>query len=355
MLREAGVEQLRDVVQRVVARSQRARSPITTNASDERAERHRDVRASAAARAGARCGSCGPSRHQQADLLDGRRRLRRARRRSRPSYMTAMRSASARISSRSSLISSTPTPSAAACAQVRVHRLDRRRRRARASGTRRRGPAGRPANSRASTSFCRLPPESWRAGAPARAPHVVVLRSARGRALADRAETEQRPARERPAAVRLQHRVRRDRAGPARRRCPAGPPARGRCRRAIAARGIAGAQPLAAHVHAALRGRPHARDRLGQLALAVAGDAGDAEDLARPNRQRDVPQRRAAPVAVGRRAARRASTASPVACFARRSLGARATSRPTISAASDFGVVSACVDASRSSGRRAAP
>ena len=45
------------------------------------------------------------------------------------------------------------------------------------------------------------------------------------------------------------------------------------------------------------RERPHAGDRLGELALAVPGDAGDAEDLARPHVEGDVAQRRRAAVA----------------------------------------------------------
>ena len=62
---------------------------------------------------------------------------------------------------------------------------------------------------------------------------------------------------------------------------------------------VAVPHPLALDADRALRARPQPRDRLGELALAVAGDAGDGGDLARPDGQRDALDRGAAAVAVG--------------------------------------------------------
>src|SRR5436309_3162759 len=80
-----------------------------------------------------------------------------------PSYITATRSASARISSRSSLMRRTPTPVEAASRRyectVSIPATSRPRVGAAATST-----AGSPENSRASTSFWRLPPESCHAG-----------------------------------------------------------------------------------------------------------------------------------------------------------------------------------------------
>ena len=99
---------------------------MTTNANGDRADRDGDRQPPRLLEAPLDADhSRRASRHQQAELLDGGRSPRRVSPTIAPSYMTAIRSASARISSRSSEISSTPTPSAAACAQVAVHRLDR--------------------------------------------------------------------------------------------------------------------------------------------------------------------------------------------------------------------------------------
>src|SRR5439155_9637801 len=80
-----------------------------------------------------------------------------------PSNITAMRSASARISSRSSLISSTPIPREAASRRnectVSIPATSRPRVGDAATST-----TGSPENSRASTTFWRLPPESCHAG-----------------------------------------------------------------------------------------------------------------------------------------------------------------------------------------------
>ena len=64
-------------------------------------------------------------RHEQPDLVDVGRRPRRTMPAIRPSYMTSTRSASARISSRSSLISRIAVPSVAPLEQEPVDRLDR--------------------------------------------------------------------------------------------------------------------------------------------------------------------------------------------------------------------------------------
>ena len=81
-----------------------------------------------------------------------------------PSYMTTIRSESASTSSRSSLIRRTPTPSAAASRRyawtVSIAPTSRPRVGEAATRT-----FGRPENSRPRTTFCRLPPESVRAGA----------------------------------------------------------------------------------------------------------------------------------------------------------------------------------------------
>ena len=95
--------------------------------ADERASPPARRRASQRGwRAAARSGStCPPAaRHQQAELLD-RAVAASTSPATAPSYMTTIRSASVRISSRSSLIRSTPTPSRRGLAQVLVHGLDR--------------------------------------------------------------------------------------------------------------------------------------------------------------------------------------------------------------------------------------
>src|SRR5581483_12062130 len=48
---------------------------------------------------------------------------------------------------------------------------------------------------------------------------------------------------------------------------------------------VAGPQRLAANADEPLRGRADARDRLGEFALAVAGNACDRDDLTRVHRQ----------------------------------------------------------------------
>src|SRR3954452_22299689 len=81
-----------------------------------------------------------------------------------PSYMTAMRSASVRISSRSSLISRTPTPRSAASRRyactTSMPATSRPRVGDAATST-----TGSPENSRASQDFCRFAPDSYRVGA----------------------------------------------------------------------------------------------------------------------------------------------------------------------------------------------
>ena len=59
-------------------------------------------------------------------------------------------------------------------------------------------------------------------------------------------------------------------------------------------------------------GRQHAGDDVGQLALAIAGHAGDADDLAGAQRQAKILQ--AAPLAAGGRDRRRAAAAAGRAC-----------------------------------------
>src|SRR5919204_363881 len=115
---------------------------------------------------------------------------------------------------------------------------------------------------------------------------------------ADPAEREQRTKRHRRPAVRLQHDVRRD-AQPGRN--ARAEPILGNVRNPGADRStwIAAAQVPVRDPNAPLRRRAHAGDRLGQLALPVAGDAGHRHDLAVPDRERHVLHRRHATVAVG--------------------------------------------------------
>ena len=103
-----------------------------------------------------------------------------------------------------------------------------------------------------------------------------------------RVQAEQRPARRGPPAVGLEHEVRRD--AQTRRNPGAEAVLRdvrdpGRNRRT----GVAAAQPLAADSHRALGGRAHARDRLGELPLAVAGDACNGDDLTGARIERSAP------------------------------------------------------------------
>ena len=65
---------------------------------------------------------------------------------------------------------------------------------------------------------------------------------------------------------------------------------------------IAAAQALAADTNAPRPEVAHPRERLGQLALAVARDAGDADDLALADRERNVVHRDFSPIADDRQA-----------------------------------------------------
>ena len=133
--------------------------------------------------------------HQQPDLLDGRPSPRRPRPTIRPSYMTAIRSAS--VEQLVEILADEQDRDAARRprrAGTRA-RSRSRRRRARASGAAITSTRGSPENSRASTTFCRFPPESWRAGrAGPGALHVVAADQLDG-PVADAAEPEERPGR----------------------------------------------------------------------------------------------------------------------------------------------------------------
>ena len=82
-----------------------------------------------------------------------------------------------------------------------------------------------------------------------------------------------------------------------------------------------------------------ADDRLDELVLAVAGDAGDAEDLAGPDLEVDAADGLVAAVVARRAGPRPASTAS-AGCDSPRST-VSSTSRPTISSARSSSFVSA--------------
>ena len=82
-----------------------------------------------------------------------------------------------------------------------------------------------------------------------------------------------------------------------------------------------------------------AGERLQQLGLAVAGDAGDADDLAGADLEADALDPRHAAVVVDREVARPRAAARP---GSRGALSTRSsTLRPTISSASSAGEVSA--------------
>src|SRR5262249_52761093 len=105
-----------------------------------------------------------------------------------PSYSTAIRSASARISSRSSEIRRTPTPPDAAVRRcsctVSIAATSSPLVGEATTSTR-----GCPSNSRPSTTFCRFPPESWRAGRsgpPPRTSYSRIRRSACARIVRSR-------------------------------------------------------------------------------------------------------------------------------------------------------------------------
>src|SRR2546427_649013 len=70
---------------------------------------------------------------------------------------------------------------------------------------------------------------------------------------------------------------------------PAAGPARrpGRAPRLDRLARVAAADLAAVRTNRAGGARPHPRDRLGELALPVPGDARDGDDLARPHRERD--------------------------------------------------------------------
>ncbi len=58
--------------------------------------------------------------------------------------------------------------------------------------------------------------------------------------------------------------------------------------RVVVAEGVDVRDVRAVEPHAARRDRPQAAERVDQLGLAVAVDAGDADDLAGPHLERDV-------------------------------------------------------------------
>ncbi len=128
----------------------------------------------------------------------------------RPSYMTAIRSDRVISSSRSSVMSRIGHARCCGLSKIGVHGLDR----ADVEAARRCGDdehaRAAPENSRASTTFCRLPPESWRAerGRAGRL-HVVPANQLDG-PVADVPEAQERADRVLVVAVRLEHDVRRD-------------------------------------------------------------------------------------------------------------------------------------------------
>ncbi len=123
--------------------------------------------------------------------------------------------------------------------------------------------------------------------------------------------------------------------------CAGGPPARAEGRAGASGAGCARRSGIIAALEAdgAQDRLAHARDRFEQLALAVAGNAGDADDLARVNGER----RRSR--LAGRRVNRsrtRLSTSSSGSPGSRSDFSTRSsTRRPTISSASSGGEVSA--------------
>ena len=218
----------------------------------------------------------------------------------RPRYRTTIRSASERISARSALISSTPAPS------LRRRRISPRTNSDAAMSMPRVGCAATmsgcgSANSRAITTRCAFPPESVRAGrdgSDVRMPNRVdevarpavdgrhVEQAALRRPAAGAWRPEQQVVGDarlgrQPAVIAVLRARRRARTPAGRRRTPS-----------VTSRPAIATDPR--------RGRLEARDHLGQLRLAVAGDAGHADDLAAAHRQRHVVEagratRRAAP------------------------------------------------------------
>ena len=93
--------------------------------------------------------------------------------------------------------------------------------------------------------------------------------------------------------------------------------------------GRAGSRPPSPPIDHAAAARAQPGDDLGQLALAVAGDGGDAQDLAGADVERDAAQRRQAAVVLGRDVLARRGRRRP-GWHGVRSRTSR-TSRPTIS------------------------
>ena len=185
--------------------------------------------------------------------------------------------------------------------QQPVDGLDRARRRARASAGRRRAAAGSVSISRARISRWRLPPDRSRTCVST---DGAAIRYDSFRSLGDparRVVVDEPAAGDRRVAVALHDQVVGQRQ----------------------VRGAADARPVLRHVGDAAaddrarrtgwrRGspptrtspaaRPEAGDDLGQLALAVAGDRRDPDDLARAHVERHLAQRRQPPVVLGRHA-----------------------------------------------------
>ena len=185
-----------------------------------------------------------------------------------------------RRSSRSSDIHSTAAPRAA-CSNSRAAAPRRPRRRAPWSDSRRPPAAARRTSSRAMTSFCRLPPDSVAARRDGSRRTNVEGSSSVGARSASARRRERLAGRADRRRSRLSAQVEVgdhgvvDRLAPGCRR-----PARESARARAAARHET---PSSSDV--ARPDRHEAGDGLGQRDLAVAGDAGDADDLAAPDRR----------------------------------------------------------------------
>ena len=275
----------------------------------------------------------GGPRHQQPELALCRSPLASSSPTMRPAYMTAMRSAS--IEQLVEVLGDQQHAGALARDGRRAGRAPTRwrRRRARAWARRRRAPSGSPRARAPGSPSGALPPESRRAGVSrARARGCRTARMTSSACARIPPAAQERRALHRRAAVGAGSTrfsaIDRLGARPVCMRSSGTWPSPGGDRRARVARGQARARRRRAVP--AVRGRVPG-DHLGQLALPVAGDARDAEDLARAHGQRDVVQRgdaRGRP----RRRRRRAPARRPRRRRPRRSRRSKSTSRPTISA-----------------------
>ena len=208
----------------------------------------------------------------------------------RPPYRTTIRSASARISSRSEQISRTPLPGRATARSCAPHELgggdvDP------AGGLRGDVTGAGPASSRARTTRWALPPDSVRAGSSRSAAGIAEAPDeSRSHAVAALPSSTPRRAIGGLAGVPPDDEVVADASRRPRGRAGSGPPGCSASPHARRSRNAGGGDVAPVDGDPAGGRRHEPGDDVRELGLAVAGHAGDADDLAGPDVEVDRPE-----------------------------------------------------------------